>query len=294
MLEMLDSSRGARKEEAGTGTPDRAVAPGCFPDFTRMPVLEAAELLKFVGRRLVEDLLDLAGESSRDAPDLVGLVSAAPLIPDLVDLLAVDPCSALGGATTARPLEASRAPEVDAEGFRELVASMLADNMHSEQFDRLQRQELVSQMDTYGYLLLPKMLWPLAGVIAWLDLDFQYEIAYVVRRFLLSRVLFHPDDATEPIFLPGTFWALIAQVDLGSLSAHSLEGVPQAWLDDTVRSLRTTALQLALRADWEGDWDRWLVAQSFEIWHTISDKNRLKLKTALPETAEARDLLQSP
>lgn len=294
MLEMLDFLRRAKNKEVGTGTTDRGVVPGCFPDFTRMTVLESAGLLKFVGQRLMEDLLDSAGGVSHDAPDLAGLVSAAPSIQDLVDLLAADPCSAPGGETIARFPGASPAVEVDAEPFQEFVASLLADDINSEQFDRLQRRELVRQLGTYGYPLLPDMLWPLAGIIAWLDLDFQYKAAYIVRRFLLSRVLLHPDDATEPIFLPETFWALIAQADLGSLPAPSPEGVPAAWLDDTVRSLRVTALNLALRADWSAGWDRWLVVQSFDIWHTSSDQNRRQLKSILPEAAEATELLQSP
>jgi hypothetical protein len=261
-------------------------------NLARIPVTEVAALLRLMGQHLVKDLL-VAGPA-HSAPDLFELVSAEPTesaVLALAEALSADSLSSMHTMVTCPPIQDRKVEKAHNSSFRKLVADLLNEDLRIEEFDRQQRQLLLDILGISDYLLLPNLLLPLAGVIAWMDLQFQYQMAYEVRKFLLPQVLFYPDDIAEPAFVPGTFWALIAQANIASGNRRRSVHVPQAWLSKALRSLHQVSLQLACHADWSGGWDRWLVTRSFNTWRTNADAHCRKLQEVIPEAPKMEELL---
>jgi hypothetical protein len=247
-----------------------------------------------MGQHLVKDLL--AAGPAHSAPDLFELVSVEPIesaVLALTEALSADSLSSLHTMVTGPPIREGKSKKAHNSSFRKLVADLLNEDLRIEEFNRQQRQLLLDKLGISDYLLLPNLLLPLAGVIAWMDLEFQYQIAYEVRKFLLPRVLFYPDDAAQPAFVPGTFWALIAQANIAIASGNRRSvNWPQVWLSKALRSLHQVSLQLACHADWSGGWDRWLVTRSFNSWRTNADARCRKLQEVIPEAPKVEELLR--
>ena len=287
-MKYFERRRATEVKSITRAIPERDKPPSM--DFALIPLAETIKLLRSIGSQLVVDLLVREGVSKRRAPDLIDLIMSAPSFETLQSRLYADPRSSLSVGVFDRFPTSTIGQSPSSRDFPVLVGKLINSEFQIDQYNLMVRQQVLTRLGVSRYHFVPDMFWHLAGVLAWMDLNLQYDTAYAARKFLLSRTLFLPNDSTEPTFSPRVFWALIAQTNGGSQQIQTRPANVSIWLNDAARSLSGVAVRMALLPGQVGVWDRWLAAQSFDVWLSGSEENSRELQKILPKVQKLSEL----
>lgn len=125
------------------------------------------------------------------------------------------------------------------------------------------------ELDYQGVTIehVPAQFWQLAGIRAWRNLEFQYELAHAARSALRTRVLLtaadvrslFPCEGAVDMFAPQTFWLLLAAADTCPSRASWRRSERRRRL--AAARLQEIADPLVSTERWAGFMDQWLILE---------------------------------
>ncbi len=218
-------------------------------DFSSLPVIEVALVLRRLGGVLLDGALD--GDGPPESVELITPEEAVMFlearkgwadwrirwshrIPLSRDLL-IKPLRRLA-------LDAARRPDTPS-GWKRRVLDRVA-------------------MDVGGPSLysFPKSLWRLVGEIAWRDLEFQKRTAAAIGAHLRKRTPLPGGRNPIPRLSPATFWLLIALAQPARSPFPKRFGAGARKSRNALILIRRETWGEILRKGWAGFWDQWIIS----------------------------------
>lgn len=221
--------------------------------FEKMPLQAAADMLRLLGEQLIVQLM--AAEAKLAWPQ-----KWAREVPDIWQSRRLWRTSRRAQWLKRAPLGATWAKRQERRFVRRVMQGKVSMDAYRKRFRRGLHQEMSS---TTQFGLTPE-LWRLAGEAAWIGPDFQLPINRNLDRRLRSEILLEGGRPPQIFISPQALWALVALAAGQPLNraARKSMALPLRRLREPLGEL---AAQQALRAEWAGFWDQWLLTRALPL-----------------------------
>lgn len=224
--------------------------PSVSIDFQKIPLEEAAAILRAIGQTLFEGLM-------APKPQLTWPKKWPEQTYKLWTTQELWP-----GPGSDKKKKVGRLKKMwKRAGQRYRLKQIMSGKTDWDRFRGTFRQDAIRAMKVDTYLGLTQQMWQLAAEAAWQDVHFQHMIFREVDRRLRSEVLLMGGRPPHAYISSKALWALVALA-----AKQPLKRRERRTIEPALRQLRTglgaLANRIVMEPDWAGFWDQWLLIRA--------------------------------
>jgi hypothetical protein len=253
-------------------------------NFTRLPVVRAAGILRRLAIELLNELLDHSCPPGEPLPEQSQLNLLAFLQKDEVKVLSK---SRTWKIIRRGPLR--RIPknlrEKPSRSLKKLVSKTLAGKISIKKWQIISNNRVALALGGTKGNGLPDDLWPVAASLAWNDPGFKLKIALAIGAWLSKHQILAPSEPMVPTISVKAFWFLIALTGANPPKASRWFSASMRARTRLAKVLQEEALVQTMSNEWAGFWDQWLIRLTTERWPSTFyqlDQRLCKAIMALP------------
>jgi hypothetical protein len=244
---------------------DRANEPGL--DFNHLPMEEIIQVLRRLGLKLLEDLLE---ERSRRKPGKPLPVMPQPILQDFLSKPEIQKLSEAEIWQLKRAPKTGRIPgnlrEELPKALKKMAPKAVKGKVSFRNWQLGSNNRLALALGGTRGNIIPDALWPLTASSAWNDPGFQFTAAQKIIQHLRNHNLMIPYQFPDIELSDKTFWFMILLGKKRPLNYRYFFSRKERNGARIIHRLQELAQREITVSEWAGFWDQWIILQASQRW----------------------------